>query len=229
MAEITGRARYQCPMHKVHGADAYYLTPELEEHFRRLYPKTLNRDMMRLFGISFSTVQRFKRMLGLEKKMRTIRHKQAQIVKKICEENGYYDSLRGKKPSEACMAAARKKRESGFHPLKSLRSKNRRKYHRIVKAMSENRKELMRMEKMQVNWGIDRKTNLRMPYDPYGRKRSTFKNTCKAVGYIPGSPFNENERWVIFYTNDTKRGELRERNGQKLGFRFEPLPMSSND
>ena len=77
-AEITGKARYQCPMHKVHGADAYYLTPEMEKHFRRLYPVTMNRDMMRLFGISFSTVQRFKRSLGLEKKMKTIRRKHAK-------------------------------------------------------------------------------------------------------------------------------------------------------
>lgn len=60
-AEVAGEAKYQCPMHKVMGADAYYLTPELEERFRKLFPVTLNRDMMRLFGISFVTVQRFKR------------------------------------------------------------------------------------------------------------------------------------------------------------------------
>jgi hypothetical protein len=70
-------------MHKVRGVNAYYLTPELEQHFRRLYPTTLNRDMMRLFGISFVTMQRFKRQLGLTKNMTTIRRKQAAIAKQI--------------------------------------------------------------------------------------------------------------------------------------------------
>ena len=101
MAEIEGKARYQLPSRLVRGVKTYYLTPELEQHFRRLFPVTMNRDMMRLFGISFSTMERFKRNLGLTKNMRTIRHKHAQQVKRICEENGYYDSLRGKAPSEA--------------------------------------------------------------------------------------------------------------------------------
>ena len=222
-AEITGKARYQCPMHKVHGADAYYLTPEMEKHFRRLYPVTMNRDMMRLFGISFSTVQRFKRSLGLEKKMKTIRRKHAKVVKQICEANGYYDSLRGVAPSEACREAARKKRAEGWHPLDWMRKHSNHKYHRILRERSEARKELIQKEKMRVNWGLEQKTNLHIPYDPYGRKRSCFKNTCKAVGYVPGNPHNPEERWIIYYTPDTKRGSIRERNGEKLGFKFMPI------
>ena len=130
-AEIVGKARYQCPMHKVRNADAYYLTPELEQHFRRLYPVTMNRDMMRLFGISFSTMQRFKRELGLQKKMKTIRHKQAQLAKRIWEENGYNDSLRGHAPSEAAMEATRKLRATGWHPMQVVR-KNKRRYQRLM-------------------------------------------------------------------------------------------------
>ena len=83
-AEIVGKPRYQCPMHKVRNADAYYLTPELEQHFRRLYPVTMNRDMMRLFGLSFVTMQRFKRQLGLTKNKKVIIRKQAEVCKKVC-------------------------------------------------------------------------------------------------------------------------------------------------
>ena len=83
LAEIEGKARYQVPTRLVRGVKTFYLTPEVEKHFRRLYPVTMNRDMMRIFGISFSTMQRFKRELGLQKKMRTIRHKQAQLAKRI--------------------------------------------------------------------------------------------------------------------------------------------------
>ena len=221
MAEIVGKPRYQVPTRLVRGVKAYYLTPELEAHFVRLYPTTLNRDMMRLFGISFVTMQRFKRQLGLQKKMRTIRHKQAQIAKKICEENGYYDSIRGKAPSEACLEATRKMWANGFHPLKSMRHKNNRKYHRLMAKKSEARKELMRRERLRVDWGLGQNTNLHIPYDPYGRKRCAFKNCCKQVGYIPGNAHDPNERWIIYYTPNTKRGKLREEHGEKLGFKFE--------
>lgn len=222
-AEIVGKARHQCPMRKVRGVDAYYLDDDTKAHFIRLYPTTLNRDMMRIFGISFSTLQRFKRELGLEKKMQTIRHKQAQIAKQICEENGWYDSLRGKAPSEACMAAARKMRAEGFHPLRQLKKKNYAKYKRVMAKRAEARKELERKERLRANWGLERQTNLHRPYDPFGYKRTSFRNTCKQVGYIPGSAYDQAERWVIYYTPETKRGKIREEHGQRLGFRFKPI------
>lgn len=203
------------------GLMTYYLTPELEQHFRRLFPVTMNRDMMRIFGISFSTLQRFKRDLCLQKKMKTIRHKQAQLAKRICEENGWYDSLRGKQPSEACQEACKAKRASGFHPMKALKQKNPRKYRCILEKRSEARKELMRKERMRVDWGLTKQTNLHIPYDPYGRKCMTFRNTCKRVGYIPGKAHDPAERWTIYYDQNTRRGVTRERNGVALGFKFE--------
>lgn len=223
MAEIEGKARYQVPSRLVRGVKTYYLTPELERHFRRLFPVTMNRDLMRLFGISFSTMERFKRDLGLQKNMKTIRHKHAQQVKRICEENGYYDSLRGKQPSEACIEAGRQKRASGFHPMKALKQKNPRKYRRVVQQWSEARRELIRKERIRVNWGLGQDTNIHIPYDPYGKKQRNFRYTCQAVGYIPGNAHDPAERWKIFYTKDTKRGTIREQHGTALGFKFEPL------
>ncbi len=221
LAEIEGKARYQVPTRLVRGVKTFYLTPELEQHFRRLYPVTMNRDMMRIFGISFSTMQRFKRELGLQKKMRTIRHKQAQWAKRICEENGYYDSMRGKAPSEACQEATRQLRASGFHPMKVLKKKNPRKYRRILEQRSERRKELMHKERIRVDWGLGQQTNLHIPYDPYGKRRTSFKSTCRRAGYIPGKAHDPAERWIIYYTPDTIRGTIREQHGIELGFKFE--------
>ena len=223
MSEIEGKARYQVPSRLVRGLKTYYLTPELERHFRRLFPVTMNRDMMRLFGISHTTIERFKCDLGLSKNMRTIRHKHAQQVKRTCEENGYYDSLRGKQPSEACIDAAKRKRASGFHPMKALKQKNPRKYRRVVQQLSEARRELIRKERIRVNWGLGQDTNIHIPYDPYGKKQKNFRHTCQAVGYIPGNAHDPAERWKIFYTQDTKRGTIREQHGTALGFKFEPL------
>ena len=223
LSEITGKSRYQVPTRLVRGVKTYYLTPELEAHFVRLYPTTMNRDMMQMFGISFSTLQRLKRQLGLQKKMRTIRHKQAQLVKRICEKNGWYDSMRGKPVSEACQEATRQLRASGFHPLTALKKKNPRKYRRVLEQRSEARKELMRRDRLLINCGLTPHHNFMLPYDPYGRKRMSFRNTCKRVGYIPGNARIQAERWTIYYDQNTQRGELREQHGTALGFKFEPI------
>ena len=224
-SEIVGKARYHCPMRKVRGVSAYYLTPELEQHFRRLYPTTLNRDMMHLFVISFVTMQRFKRELGLTKNMPTIRHKQAAITKQICEQNGYYDSIRGKAPSEACQDASRQMWANGFHPMKALKRKNPRRYRRIMEQRSEHRKALWQKERFRVYNGFEQHTKLRVPYAPYSKRQTYFRNTAKRMGYVPGNKSNPAERFVIFYTENTQRSALKERNGLKIGLTFEYRPF----
>ena len=219
-AEIVGKPRYQVPTRLVHGLTAFYLTPELEAHFVRLYPITLNRDMMRIFGISFSTMQRFKRQLGLTKNKKVIIRKQAEVCKKICEANGYYDSIRGKAPSEAAMEATRRLRATGWHPMQVVR-KNKRRYQRLMQKRSEKRKEAMRKDRLRINWGIEPEHNFNLPYDPYGLKRTSFRNCCRQVGYIPGNARIQAERWTIYYDENTKRGAIRERHGIELGFKFE--------
>ena len=98
----TTAAKWQVPMRPnvKSGAKEYYLEGELKERFCKLFPKNSNRRMMTWFGISFSTLQRFKRECGLEKDMKAIRKQQAKDAKKTCEENGYYASLRGHALSE---------------------------------------------------------------------------------------------------------------------------------
>jgi hypothetical protein len=178
--------------------------------------------MMRIFGISFVTMQRFKRQLGLTKNKKVIIRKQAEVCKKVCEENGWYDSLRGKAPSEACQEAARLKRESGFNPWLTLKKQNRRKYNRLMVKRSEQRKAAMRRDRMRINWGLTPHHNFVLPYDPYGKKRMTFRNCCKQVGYIPGNARIQAERWTIYYDQNTRRGVTREKNGVALGFKFLP-------
>ena len=221
-AEIVGKPRYQVPTRLVRGVKTYYLTPELEAHFVRLYPITLNRDMMRLFGLSFVTMQRFKRQLGLTKNKKVIIRKQAEVCKKVCEENGWYDSLRGKAPSEACQEATRQLRASGFHPMKALKKKNPRKYRRILEKRSEARKAAMRRDRLLIDWGLTPHHNFVLPYDPYGKKRMVFRNCCKQVGYIPGNARIQAERWTIYYDQNTRRGVTREQHGVALGFKFLP-------
>lgn len=215
-SEIVGKAKYQAPMHKVRGIDAYYLTPELEANFVRLYPVTLNRDMMRLFGISFVTMQRFKRKLGLQKKMKTIRHKQAQIAKRICEQNGYYDSLRGKQPSEACREASRKLRATGWHPMDKVR-KNKKRYQRLMEQRSEKRRALLHREQIRVYNGFEQQTRLHIPYNPFSRRKASLRCNMKKAGYIIGNARTD-DRMNIYYTADTIRCLTREQHAIEMGF-----------
>ncbi len=103
----TAKAKWQVPMrsHRAHGIPEYYMEGELKERFCQLFPKNSNRRLMLWFGISFSTLHRFKNKFGLEKDMCAIRKQHAKDVKKTCEKNGYYDSIRGRVPSEACREA----------------------------------------------------------------------------------------------------------------------------
>ena len=174
----TTPAKWQIPTrHKYKaGKDEYYLEGELKERFCKLFPKNSNRRMMTWFGIGFSTLQRFKRELGLEKDMKAIRKQQAKDTKKICERNGYYASLRGKSPSEACIEARHRLRASGFNPMKQLKANNPRKYKRMLRKKGEKRKELYRKERLRAFYGLERKTRLRIPLIPLSYKASAQKH-----------------------------------------------------
>lgn len=202
----------------------YYLTPELEKEFRRLFPTTMNRRMMELFGISFTTMQRFKRELGLQKNDTIIRKKLAKQVKKICEDNGYYDTKRGKAPSEACIEATRKRYAEGYHPLKELRQKNPRRYKMICKRRSERRKALIAKEKRHVSWGLSQSTSLHLPLDVFTRKQIYHRHNALKRGYVLGDKYEfSGERYTIFYDNDTQRSPRFEQNCINDGFRFQSL------
>lgn len=215
----TTAAKWQVPMRPHHkgGKDEYYLEGELKERFCQLFPKNSNRRLMKWFGISFSTLQRFRRELGLQKDMRAIRKQQAKDTKRICEKNGYYASLRGKALSEACLEAARKLRASGFHPLKQLKANNPRKYKRMLRKRSEQRKELWRKEQLRAFYGLERKTNLRIPSSPLSHRASSHKHAMiKCCNYF-ADPLGDPH--IICYDSDTQRSARREATAAKHGLK----------
>lgn len=215
----TTTAKWQVPMRPHHkgGKDEYYLEGELKERFCKLFPKNSNRRMMAWFGISFSTLQRFRRECGLEKDMKAIRKQQAKDTKKICERNGYYASLRGKAPSEACMEAARQLRAEGFHPIKQLKANNPRKYKRLMRKKGEQRKELWRKERLRAFYGLDRQTKLRIPAAPMSRRATAQKHAMiKFCNYF-ADPLGDPH--IICYDSETQRSARREATAAKHGLK----------
>ena len=214
----TGEAKYQIPMRATpesNGVKTYVLEGELKKKFIKLFPKNSNRRMMEWFGISFSTVQRFKNELGLKKDMKAIRRQQIMDVKKTCEENGYYDSLRGKPVSEACQEGRRRLFESGFCPLKALKKKNPRRYKAFLLRSSEAHKEVWRKERLREEYGLERKTKLNISQRPMKSAAASFKNmmTHRLNDFsVPGHP------WWIAYDSETNRSERSEATARKHGF-----------
>ena len=215
----TTAAKWQVPMrpNPNSGVKEYYLEGELKERFCKLFPKNSNRRMMAWFGISFSTLQRFKHEFGLEKDMQAIRKQQAKDIKKICEKNGYYASIRGKAPSEACLEATRQLRASGFHPIKQIKATNPRKYKRLMRKKSEQRKELYRKEQLRAFYGLERQTNLRIPSSPLSHSASSHKHAMiKSCNYF-ANPLGDPH--IICYDSETQRSARREATAAKHGLK----------
>ena len=215
----TKEAKWQVPIrsHPRKGVKEYYLEGELKERFCKLFPKNSNRRMMAWFGISFSTLQRFKRECGLEKDMKSIIKQQAKDTKRICERNGYYASLRGKAPSEACMEATRQLFASGFHPMKQLKANNPRKYKRLMRKKSEQRKELYRKEQLRAFYGLERQTNLRIPADSLSHRASSQKYAMiKCCNYF-ADPLGDHH--IVCYDSETQRSAQRETTAAKHGLK----------
>lgn len=143
-----GKAKWQLPMKAGKSGNLTFYLPdgELRERFIKLYPIHFNEKLMRWFGISHTTLHRFARQCGLKKDMKTIKKKHAAAVKRICEKNGYYDSLRGKRPSEASIEAARK-----------------------------TIKKLIADERRRILFGLPQKTKLRVTLTPITNRMSAQK------------------------------------------------------
>lgn len=229
----TGKAKFQLPMRvtpESRGKETYILEGELKEKFIKLFPKNSNRRMMEWFGISFATLRRLKDNLGLKKDMKAIRHQLAMDVKKICEKNGYYASLRGKPLSEACQEGRRRLRASGFHPMKALKEKHPRRYKNVIRRKAEERKELIRKERLREEYGLERRTKLHLPQRKLTSSDSSFKYTMihnRNYFTVPGHP------WWIAYDSETDRSERSEGTARKHGFEIiegedeAPVPSDS--
>lgn len=214
-----GVAKWQVPMrpHPKAGVMEYFLEGDIRDKFIELFPKHSNRRIMQWFGISFSVLQRFKRELGLEKDMRKIRREQARDAKRTCEKNGFYESLRGKKPPEAALEATRRLRATGFHPLKRLKEISPRRYKATLDRMGKARSELFRKERMRVLYGLERKTRLRITDNPMTHKASAQKHAMiKECNYFAV----DDDVWTVCYDSQTRRSTRREATAIKHGLKI---------
>ena len=208
---------------------AWVLTDEQKEWLCKWFPEEENSLLMKASGMSHSTLHRFAREFRLTKSpkgIKRIKKRQAAHVKRLCEKNGYYDSLRGKQPSEACRKASAQmwqeirdgKRE---HPARIMKRTNPRKYRKWQQRKSQERKETIRKEMRRALYGMERKTRLRcIVLCKFTKRQVCHRYNALRRGYIIMQDCSEQsgERYNIYYDDQTERTPIFERNLQKDGF-----------
>lgn len=208
---------------------AYVLTEEQEAWLRRYFPEVENSRLCKMSGLSSAALHRFARSLGLcksEKGMRGIRKRLAAHVRKLCEANGYYDTLRGTAPSEAAMDGTRQmwqeiREGKRKHPIKILRQKNPRKYRKVVAERGAKLHATWKSEYRRNIFGLERRTRLNVPMQPYTSSQLNHRTNALRRGYFYMDDCTEGsgERYNIYYDADTQRSKIFERNLLADGFR----------
>ncbi len=210
---------------------AWVLTDEQRAWLCKWFPEEENKVLMKASGMSCSALHRFARQFHLTKSakgIKRIKKRQATHIKRLCEKNGYYDSLRGRRPSEACRRGTAQmwqdirdgKRE---HPAHAMKRNNPRKYRRWMQRKSAERKETIRKEQLRMLYGLERKTKLKcIVMCKYTKRQTAHRHNALKRGYILMEDCSEQggERYNIYYDDDTQRTPLFERNLIKDGFKI---------
>lgn len=205
-------AKYQ--IEKVKGR--YVMTDEQRELFTKKFPTTLNRKLATMFGVGISTILRMGKDLGLHKNQKVIAKKRGAEIVKACTKNGYYASIKGKRPSQACIDATRAKFATGYHPFQCMSKSN---YEKMIENMRVDRRALIASERRRQARGLDQKTKLRLPQFSYTISQINHRYNALNRGYLLGSTSEfGGTRYTIYYDSETKRSPAFERNCNKDGF-----------
>ena len=208
----------------------YELTDEQIAWLRKWYPVVENPVLMDMSGIKFSTFHRFAKQYHLTKSeegLKKIIARTAKRIKKTCEKNGYYDSIRGKQPSEACRQATIRRWQDIKdgklkHPFHML---SKRRYNNLCSRMRDNRLEMVRKEKLRTVYGLDRKINLVLVMCKYTSRQLNHRYNARKKGYIlhPDHSEDGTESYNIYFNPDTMRSMKFEKNLINDGFKILPL------
>ena len=213
----------------VHRVTTIILTAEQEDWLRTYFPMIENKRLMKLSGLSDGALHRFARELDLKKSeegMHAIKKRQAAHIKRLCQKNGYYDSMRGRPAPEEFLKANLKmwqeiregKRE---HPIAKMKREHPRKYRSWQKRKSEERKELARKERLRMKYGMPRKTKIKILSNPYTKAQVMHRCNALRRGYFYAEDCSEGGgfRYDIYYDDNTQRNERFEKNLVKDGFK----------
>lgn len=179
---------------------------------------------MARFSISFSTLHRIAREMGLKKSTRFMRKTQALASERAKEShlrNGTYPK-KGVQPPN--LRRALEEGRSGYKKgvTNEQRLGKRKNAERIAKAAA-TRRQTIAAERRRVLFGLEQRTRLRVVRQ--SRNKLCYRSNLRKVGYIE-DPHDHN---VYYYPSEEMRRPVREANGAKYHIRFYPLPKPQSD
>lgn len=206
------------------------LTRAQREWLQRWYPAIENPRIMEVSGLKRAALCRIARDLGLKKSvecMESIRRRHGEAVRRTCEANGYYDSIRGRKPSAKAIASVRRfwaDVRAGLreHPMKAMKARDPQRYEEICRRAGERRREFIRKEYRRMLYNLPRKTKFTfMVLNKYSSSQISHRYNALRRGYFVMDDCSEEggERYNIYYNEDTRRNKLFEKNLVKDGFK----------
>lgn len=205
----------------------YQLNEAQLEWLKEIGPMRENSWICKQMGISEGTLHRMMRRYGIVKSeagMKAIIRRRIKKIKRTCEKSGYYDSLRGKAPSEEAREGSIRfwREHPDFHPFKNMSKKKRK---ALAERKSVKHKELWRKERLRHEYGLPRQTKLRVVSKAYTHLELRRRHLSLQYGYILPTDLRDEagERYVIYYDDETRRNEKFEKNSIERGFRFEKL------
>lgn len=210
------------PRPQSHAGRKTMLTSEQQDWLRKWFPVVECRRLMKATGMTYYAIHHFAQVEGLTKSedgLHTIMKRVACKANKTKESNGYFESIRGKRPHENAIEATRKRWKEGFHPYRQL---SKRAYNKCMQRKSEAQKETIRRERRRDIYGLERKTALHLPMSPYTKSQLAHRYYALRHGYLLSTDITEGhgERYVIYYDEQTDRRAVFERNAEKNGFTF---------
>lgn len=224
MIEPFPGGKIQTPPHR----QKIVLTEEQIEWLRRYFP-TNRADILRAkSGLSLSTFYRILKENNIHKTpgaRSRIWRANCKRARETMKKNGYYDSLRGRKPTTAMIEGARRmwrevkegKRKS---PYEIYKDKHPRTWHRKFERIAETRKKIIRDEHFRMLSGMKRNTRLRLSVTHYTQSQRDHRYNAIKRGYWVYEDWSEagGERYNIYYDADTERSQIFEKNLVADGF-----------
>ena len=178
-------------------------TDEMLSELRNNYRLETDMALTGRLGMCSKTLVGKARSLGLSKKPVRTNKAAIEMVSRLYENHSYSEMARMAGISPRTVSRMVKSLHLQRTPLMERQIRSRR------------RKELIRRERAHVLYGLPQKTNIKVVSN---RPRIVLRSKLKAKGYKVFAGSN-----VIYYYKWQKRCHLRERNGRKLGLRFEPI------
>lgn len=156
-------------------------------------------DIARAMGFSRSTVQEHARQLGLSKREQRKRNSDIREFVEMEHENMTYKEI-AKRAGVHRVTVWKIANELG---LKRSRDK-------WNEHLRRSRIELIKSEKRRIVFGLEQRTKLKVVCN---KSKHYLRQKLRQFGYVADKGSN-----TVYYTDDTVRKPIRERNGERLGF-----------